>query len=67
MTRDEYMEAHHHVTESYLSLVSVALYRKDVNTAEHYLYRCSRELDKIFELREASIIGEDRVNETFRN
>ena len=63
MTRDEYMEAHHHITESYLGLVRVALYRKDVNTAEHYLYKCSQELDKIFELREAAIIGEERKDE----
>lgn len=63
MTRDEYMEAHHHITESYLGLVRVALYRKDVNTAEHYLYKCSRELDKIFELRKHTIVGEEGCSE----
>lgn len=60
MTRDEYMEAHHQITESYLGLVRVALYREDVKTAEHYLYKCSRELDKIFELRKDTIIGEEK-------
>ena len=47
MTKDEYMEAHHRITESYLGLVCVALYRKDV----------------IFELREAPIVGEGRKEE----
>lgn len=64
MTKDEYMEAHHHITESYLGLVRVALYRKDVNSAEHYLYKCSKELDKIFRLRKDSIIStEEKVND----
>lgn len=67
MTRDEYMEAHHHITESYLGLVRVALYRKDVKTAEHYLYKCSRELDKIFELRKDTIIGEEELVDEFEN
>lgn len=59
MTKEEYMEAHHHITESYLGLVRVALYRKDMDTAEYYLYKCSRELDKIFDLRKNTILGEE--------
>lgn len=51
MTKEEYMEAHHHITESCIGLIRVKLNSGDIETAKYFADKCSEELNRIFELR----------------
>lgn len=55
MTKDEYMEAHHHITESYIGLIRVKLNTGDIETAKYFADLCSEDLDRIFEIRKSYI------------
>lgn len=50
MNKEQYMEEHHHITESYIGLIRVKLQQGDLETAKYFGDRCSEELDNIFEL-----------------
>lgn len=59
MTKDQYMEEHHHITESYIGLIRVKLNCGDIETAKYFADKCSEELNRIFELRKNYIgVGE---------
>lgn len=50
MNKEQYMKAHHEITESYIGLIRVRLNSGDLETAKYFADKCSEELDKIFEL-----------------
>lgn len=51
MTRDEYMEAHHHATESAIGLINVFMMAEDYDKVNEILTKCRDELDRISKLR----------------
>jgi len=51
MTKEQYMEEHHHITESYIGLIRVRLQEGDLETAKYFADRCSEELDRLDNLR----------------
>lgn len=56
MTKEEYMEEHHQITESYLGLISVYLKNNDIVSAKAYIEKCKKELDVIFEIRKQTFL-----------
>lgn len=50
MNKEQYMEEHHHITESYIGLIRVRLQDGDLETAKYFADKCSEELDRISEL-----------------
>jgi len=50
MNKEQYLEAHHHITESYIGLIRVRLDCGDLETAKHFADKCSEEIDKISKL-----------------
>ena len=51
MNKEQYMEQHHHITESYIGLIRLCLDRNDTITAKYYADRCAEELHRITKLR----------------
>lgn len=51
MTRDQYMEAHHHITETQIGLARLHLSIGNVEKAEDALDVCSVQLKEIFKER----------------
>ena len=52
MTKEDYMENHHHITESYIGLIRVRLDDKDLETAKYFADKCAEELGKLHKLYE---------------
>lgn len=50
MNKEQYMEEHHHITESYIGLIRVRLQDGDLETAKYFGDRCAEELTRIDEL-----------------
>lgn len=50
MNKEQYMEAHHHITESYIGLIRVKLQDGDIETAKYFGDKCAEELTRIDEL-----------------
>lgn len=51
MTRDEYMERHHHITETQIGLARLHLSAGDADKAQADLDLCSVQLKEIFKER----------------
>lgn len=50
MNKEQYMEQHHHIAESYIGLIRLTLDRGDIVTAKYYADRCAEELGRISKL-----------------
>lgn len=51
MTKDQYMEAHHHITETQIGLARLHLNTGDADKAQAALDLCSVQLKEIFKER----------------
>ena len=51
MTREDYMEAHHHATESAIGLIHVFMMAENYDKVNEILTKCMDELDRITKLR----------------
>ena len=52
MTKEDYMESHHHIRESYIGLIRVRLDDGDLETAKYFADKCAEEIGKLCKLYE---------------